>query len=256
MHGKLVNKEEEEYLALATYYKEKYIDSIDQMSDDSVEEMTSKERKEAKKEKKKADFEAEKKEKAEKAEKAKKEKAEKAEKAKKEKAEKAEKANKEKSEKTEKDSKEKFEKKSDKPEKKTEKAEKKVEKKEKSAKVEKDKKLDKKTVNGTWSSLSIKAAKESGETHSTHKSSVAGSGTYVEVSIAQQHLWFYEKGKLTLETDVVTGNKDGECDTPTGKFTMTSRALDTTLTGPGYSSFVNYWMGFYGGCGIHDASWR
>ncbi len=134
MHGKLVNKEEEEYLALATYYKEKYIDSIDQMSDDSVEEMTSKERKEAKKEKKKADFEAEKKEKAEKAEKAKKEKAEKAEKAKKEKAEKAEKANKEK-----------FEKKSDKPEKKTEKAEKKVEKKEKSAKVEKDKKLDKKT---------------------------------------------------------------------------------------------------------------
>ena len=37
---------------------------------------------------------------------------------------------------------------------------------------------------------------------------------------------------------------------------MTSRALDTTLTGPGYSSFVNYWMGFYGGCGIHDASWR
>ena len=118
------------------------------------------------------------------------------------------------------------------------------------------KKMDKKTITGTWSSLNIKAAKESDETHSAHKSSVAGSGTYVEVSIKQQHLWFYEKGKLTLETDVVTGNADGECDTPTGKFTMTSRALDTTLTGPGYSSFVNYWMGFYGGCGIHDASWR
>ena len=118
------------------------------------------------------------------------------------------------------------------------------------------KKINKKTVNGTWSNLSIKAAKESGESNSTHKSNVAGSGTYVEVSIKQQHLWFYEKGKLTLETDVVTGNADGECDTPTGKFTMTSRALDTTLTGTGYSSFVNYWMGFYGGYGIHDASWR
>ena len=106
--------------------------------------------------------------------------------------------------------------------------------------VQSYKKMDKKTINGTWSSLNIKAAKESDETHSTHKSSVAGSGTYVEVSIKQQHMWFYEKGKLTLETDVVTGNADGECDTPTGKFTMTSRALDTTLTGPGYSSFVNY----------------
>ena len=65
--------------------------------------------------------------------------------------------------------------------------------------VQSYKKMDKKTITGTWSSLNIKAAKESDETHSAHKSSVAGSGTYVEVSIKQQHLWFYEKGKLTLE---------------------------------------------------------
>ncbi len=80
--------------------------------------------------------------------------------------------------------------------------------------------------------------------------------TYIEVSIEEQHLWYYKKGKLTLDTDVVTGNADGSHDTPTGYFKVYQRARNTTLTGPGYSSFVEYWMAFSGGCGIHDASWR
>lgn len=113
-----------------------------------------------------------------------------------------------------------------------------------------------KTVAGTWSTLNIVAADDDESTRSAPKSQIKGSGTYVEISIAQQHMWFYENGKLILDTDVVTGNTDGECDTPTGNFTMTTRGQNVTLTGPGYSSFVNYWMGFYGGCGIHDASWR
>ena len=25
---------------------------------------------------------------------------------------------------------------------------------------------------------------------------------------------------------------------------------------PSYESFVNFWMPFYEGCGLHDASWR
>ena len=81
-------------------------------------------------------------------------------------------------------------------------------------------------------------------------------GTYVEISIKQQYMWLYIDRKLVCETDVVTGNDDGYCNTPTGYFSITSRARNTYLNGPGYSSFVNYWMGFYGGCGIHDASWR
>ena len=113
-----------------------------------------------------------------------------------------------------------------------------------------------KVAQGTWSSCKIKAAKAEESTRSAPKSQISGKGTYIEVSIAQQHMWFYEKGKLVLDTDVVTGNDDGSCNTPTGNFTITSRATNTTLTGPGYSSFVNYWMGFYGGCGVHDASWR
>ena len=80
--------------------------------------------------------------------------------------------------------------------------------------------------------------------------------TYVEISIRQQHMWLYKNGKLIVHTDVVTGNNDGVSNTPKGNFKIFSRARNTTLTGPGYASFVSYWMAFSGGCGIHDASWR
>lgn len=80
--------------------------------------------------------------------------------------------------------------------------------------------------------------------------------TYVEISIDRQHMWYYKNGKLIVETDVVTGNDDGWHNTPRGFHSIYSRARNTTLSGPGYSSFVEYWMAFCGGCGIHDASWR
>ena len=108
---------------------------------------------------------------------------------------------------------------------------------------------------GTWSTCSMKASDAADPDKGAPKSTIQGKGTYIEISIAQQHMWFYEKGKLLVDTDIVTGNR-GDCDTPTGSYTLESRARDTTLTGEGYSSFVSYWMGFYGGYGIHDASWR
>ena len=80
--------------------------------------------------------------------------------------------------------------------------------------------------------------------------------TYVEISIRSQHMWLYKNGKLIVETDVVTGNNDGAHNTPKGYHNIYSRARNTTLSGPGYSSFVEYWMAFCGGCGIHDSSWR
>ena len=82
----------------------------------------------------------------------------------------------------------------------------------------------------------------------------AGS-TYVEVSISQQRMWFYKNNKLMVDTPVVTGNK-GTNDTPKGFFYMYQRARNTTLVGPGYASPVDYWMAFWDGCGLHDASWR
>ena len=79
--------------------------------------------------------------------------------------------------------------------------------------------------------------------------------TYVEIDIPKQKMWFYKNGKLLVETPVVTGTRNS-MDTPKGYFSVYSRARNTYLTGPGYSSFVEYWMAFSGGCGIHDASWR
>ena len=115
---------------------------------------------------------------------------------------------------------------------------------------------------GTWSTCAVKINKDAPQevksdgSKSSATPKTSSGGTYIEISIDQQHMWYFENGELILDTDVVTGNADGECDTPTGRFSVDSRATDTTLTGPGYSSFVSYWMGFYGGCGIHDASWR
>ena len=110
-----------------------------------------------------------------------------------------------------------------------------------------------KEARGTYTTCEIEVSKAEGKNNAA---TAAGSGTYIEISISQQHLWYYENNELYLDTDVVTGNNDGECNTPTGRYSISSRAVNTTLTGPGYSSFVNFWLGFNGGIGIHDASWR
>lgn len=80
--------------------------------------------------------------------------------------------------------------------------------------------------------------------------------TYIEISIEQQHLWFYKKGKLKLETDVVTGRPGGR-DTPTGIYYISECIPGKYLTGPGYRTWVNYWMRLTSsGVGLHDAYWK
>lgn len=80
--------------------------------------------------------------------------------------------------------------------------------------------------------------------------------TYIEISIDQQHMWAYKNGSQIASTDVVTGNK-GDCDTPTGYYSVQNKSRGIYLSGPGYSSYVEYWMAFIGSSyGIHDASWR
>ncbi len=81
--------------------------------------------------------------------------------------------------------------------------------------------------------------------------------TYIEISLKQQHMWYYRNGELYCHTNVVTGKDDGYHNTPKGAYSIWQRQSPTTLVGPGYSSYVNYWMAFtYNGVGIHDASWR
>lgn len=82
---------------------------------------------------------------------------------------------------------------------------------------------------------------------------VSVGGTYVEISINQQHMWYYKNGKLVVETDVVTGNY-GTNDTPKGAYSIIYKASPATLMN---NSHVTFWLPFTSdGCGIHDASWR
>lgn len=80
--------------------------------------------------------------------------------------------------------------------------------------------------------------------------------TYVEINIAQQHMWYYVDGKLYCDTDVVTGNY-GTHDTTKGYHKIINKASPATLVGADYETQVSYWMGVtYDGIGIHDSTWR
>lgn len=80
--------------------------------------------------------------------------------------------------------------------------------------------------------------------------------TYAEVSIDEQHMWMYQDGSVVLETDVVTGNPNLGNDTPKGAYKIRYRQRNATLTGPGYSTPVSYWMVFADDVGFHDATWQ
>jgi len=80
--------------------------------------------------------------------------------------------------------------------------------------------------------------------------------SYVEVDLSNQHVYLYLKGKMVLETDCVSGNIAQGHKTPEGIYGITYKAPNATLRGPGYASFVYYWMPYCGGVGLHDATWR
>lgn len=89
-------------------------------------------------------------------------------------------------------------------------------------------------------------------------------GTYVEIDIDNQTVYYYEDGQCLVETPCVTGTGSvPRRSTPTGVFHIYDKQRSRTLYGDiqpdgsyGYASFVNYWMRFCGGCGLHDATWR
>lgn len=80
--------------------------------------------------------------------------------------------------------------------------------------------------------------------------------TYVEIDYTNQHLWYYEKGRLIIDTDIVSGNIGRGNGSPDGIFKIVYKQRDATLVGEGYSSPVSYFMPFAYNVGIHDASWR
>lgn len=80
--------------------------------------------------------------------------------------------------------------------------------------------------------------------------------TYVEISLAKQHLWFYKNGTLVVQGDVVTGNVSRNRSTRKGIYSLKYKVRNVVLRGPGYAVQVDFWMPFDKGIGIHDASWR
>ena len=83
-------------------------------------------------------------------------------------------------------------------------------------------------------------------------------GTYVEVSISQQKLWFYRGYEQVFETDVVTGmESEPKRQTPRGVFCILNKKRDHTMTGSYGNQFCHYYCVFdWTGCALHDAYWR
>lgn len=80
--------------------------------------------------------------------------------------------------------------------------------------------------------------------------------TYIEVDMTEQKMYYYEKGALKLETEIVTGNMRRRMGTPEGVNFVYNKQKNRVLRGPGYASPVKFWMPVKGGIGIHDAGWR
>ncbi len=81
-------------------------------------------------------------------------------------------------------------------------------------------------------------------------------GSYVEVDIGSQMVYVYKDGALVVSTPCATGCVAEDCDTPTGVYHFYYFERDTVLTGPTWEDWVDCWMAFYGGYGLHDANWR
>lgn len=80
--------------------------------------------------------------------------------------------------------------------------------------------------------------------------------TYIEVSIDEQHIWYYKDGNLVMDSSVVTGTKERN-DTPRGVYYISECINGKYLRGDGYKTWVNKWMRLTNtGIGLHDATWR
>lgn len=84
---------------------------------------------------------------------------------------------------------------------------------------------------------------------------------YLEIDLTRQKVWLYRNGKCIVSGNCVSGSVSGGHSTPTGMFYLDNKTTKTYLKGRNndgtkYNTFVNYWMPFNGGIGLHDATWR
>lgn len=78
--------------------------------------------------------------------------------------------------------------------------------------------------------------------------------SYVIVDKSVQRLFLYHNNELQISTVVTTGKNSTPSDT--GKFQIYNKETSRYLTGTGYRAWVDYWMPYNGGEGLHDANWH
>ena len=90
-------------------------------------------------------------------------------------------------------------------------------------------------------------------------------GRYIDVDLAAQFARLFDSsGKVIWESAFVSGDMYEGHQTITGTYELYAHLPGQVLVGldynndgkPDYESYVNFWMPFYGGYGLHDATWR
>lgn len=81
-------------------------------------------------------------------------------------------------------------------------------------------------------------------------------GTYVEIDLTNQTMYYYLDNELQLETPIVTGCWSNGNMTPSAVCYIVNKARNIWLDGPTWHSFVYHWMCITGQIGIHDSTWR
>lgn len=87
---------------------------------------------------------------------------------------------------------------------------------------------------------------------------------YIELDLTNQHMYLIQGGKVTFESDVVTGLPTPAKQTPSGVYSILEMQSPSTLVGeiqadgqPEYRTTVAYWMRVtWSGVGFHDATWQ
>jgi lipoprotein-anchoring transpeptidase ErfK/SrfK len=113
--------------------------------------------------------------------------------------------------------------------------------------------LDNAVVGVNLTSQAIPFQTETNRTYS-------GQGKYIEVNLSSQRLWAYQGSQVIFSSYITSGATGQGFPTVTGLFSIyakeRSRYLNGRPYGWDYNVFVDYWMPFYGGYGLHDADWR
>lgn len=90
--------------------------------------------------------------------------------------------------------------------------------------------------------------------------SSADGGRAIEVNLSSQSLLACQDGQAVFSTPITSGATGAGFPTITGQFAIyakeRSRYLNGRPYGWDYNVYVDYWMPFSGGYGLHDADWR